>query len=850
MFPDFARGSSKAKFPVGIPREGLAVLLFTLIALPVAFATGAGQSNVPCQGTTISPTDDIVGIINNGKPNQTFCIEGEHRITSTIQLRSGQSLIGTTPDSRISAAVVLGPWQSTSTAGVYYYDGPYAATKPHQQQQYYNSNGSGNICYSVTTFEDDLFFRTTSSDDQRIMRVLSEAEVDPTQAVSTPGQAVTAGEAGRFFFDYTNHRIYVNLPGNQDPNTVTVDLAISLNNPKGDSLLFGPGQSNVTLQNLFIEKGMNYGVYADRGWTLKDMTVRFIHNVGVYSMVGTVAQPALIDDTLFTSNGRLALGGGYSTALTITNSEMSWNNIANFRVTDGATGSGSCKGYKDAGAFHIYNDIGTASQSAVTINNLWSHDNIGDGLWSDGGTQYTQITNSTLNGNERYGYEHEISCQVLFSGNTIYGNGSPLKNHDLPGGGVDVSDSNNGTFSSNLIYGNDAGFAFHLTLQTSHAAMNMNQCLGAANSNDTSNSLKSNQVSGNAIYVCSGEPSIGKVWGPGGTLNSRGNQFQSNQYHLADSTSNWFADGTTTGGYLPQDWSLWQQASHDAKGAMIVGCSYVAGGKVGTTTALSLAPGSLNVKAAGPVVATAVVKPAAGSGTPTGTVNFFNGTTQVGSATLNNGAATFDYNPSVLAAGNYSITATYLANGNFGGSTSSPQPLNVQDFQIAANPATVAVSAPGRSGATTLTLTPMGGFSQTLTYSCAGLPSGASCTFAATSGTAETLTIQTSASSAQLHKAPFGRTSTLFYALLLPGFFGLVGSGGNRKRNLHAVRLLGLFVLLTVSTLGMLACAGVSSASQSNNLGTPAGQSSVTVTAATGGTNPLNHSVTITLIVQ
>jgi hypothetical protein len=144
----------------------------------------------------------------------------------------------------------------------------------------------------------------------------------------------------------------------------------------------------------------------------------------------------------------------------------------------------------------------------------------------------------------------------------------------------------------------------------------------------------------------------------------------------------------------------------------------------------------------------------------------------------------------------------------------------------------------------------MGGFSQTLTYSCAGLPSGASCTFAATSGTVETLTIQTSASSAQLHKAPFGRTSTLFYALLLPGFFGLVGSGGNRKRNLHAVRLLGLFVLLTVSTLGMLACAGVSSASQSNNLGTPAGQSSVTVTAATGGTNPLNHSVTITLIVQ
>jgi len=564
---------------MNFPPKWLVVLLFTLIVFPVAFATGAGKSNIPCQGTIISPTDDIVSIINSGKPNQTFCIEGEHRITSTIQLRSGQSLIGTTPDSRISAAVILSPWHPTSTQGVYYYDGPYANTQPHQQQQYYNSNGSGNVCYWVTTYLDDVFVRTGANNDQRIMRVLSETEVDPTQAVTTAGQAVTAGESGRFFFDYTNHRIYVSLLNNQDPNSATVDLAISLNNPKGDSLLFGPGQNNVTLQNLFIEKGMNYGVYADRGWTLKDMTVRFIHNVGVYSIVGTVAQPALIDDTLFTSNGRLALGGGSSTALSITNSEMSWNNIANFRVTDGATGSGSCKGYKDAGAFHIYNDVGSQSQPAVTINNLRSHHNIGDGLWSDGGTQYTQITNSTLINNERYGYEHEISCQVSFTGNTIYGNGYPLKNFDMPSGGVDVTDSNNGTFSSNLIYGNDAGFALHLTLQTPHEGMDMNRCLGGVNSGDTSNSLKRNQIVGNSIYSCSAYSSIGKVWGPGGTLNSRGNQYESNQYYLPDSTSSWFADGNNAGGYLPEDWNAWQQGNHDTQGGLTVGCSRLPGGK-------------------------------------------------------------------------------------------------------------------------------------------------------------------------------------------------------------------------------------------------------------------------------
>jgi hypothetical protein len=813
------------------------MLIFAFLVSPFAFATGAGKSNVPCQGTVISPTDDIVSIINNGQKGQTFCIEGEHRISETIQLHTGQSLIGTTPNSRISGAVVLGPWQPTSTQGVYYYDGPYAQIQPHQRMQFASG---GSVCYWVTTYLDDLFFRTgTNNNDQRIMRVLSETEVDPTHAVTTPGQAVTAGEAGRFFFDYPNQRIYVSLPNNQDPNVATVDLAISLNNSNGDSLLYGAGQSNVTLQNLFIEKGMNLGVYAGLGWTLKDMTIRFIHDSGL-SLVGTVDQPATIDDTLLTNNGLTAMGAGNSTNLTITNSEMSWNNIANFLVTDGATGSGVCKGYKDGGAFHIYHDIGTPSQPAVTIDKLWSHDNIGDGLWSDGGTQYTQITNSTLNGNERFGYFHEISCQVLLSGNTIYGNGYPLKNRDLTGGGVEVSDSNYGTFSSNLIYGNYPGFAFHLTLMQGHAGMLSNACLGATGDSDTTNAVKYNQVSGNAIYTCSGEASIGKAWGPGGSLNSRGNQYQFNQYFLADSTSDWFADGNSTNSYVPQDWTTWQQGNHDTQGALTVGCTYDGASQVGTTITLSLAPTSVNAKAIGPVAVTAVVKPASGSGVPSGTVNFFNGTSQVGSEILNNGAATFNYNPSVLAAGAYSITATYLQNSNFGASTSAPQALSVQDFQITANPATVTVSTPGGSGATTLTVTPLDGFSQMLTYSCAGLPSGSTCTFAPTSATTEKLTIQTAASSTRLDDDPSHRRGGMLYAFFLPSLLGLVVSGHNRKA---------VIALLISSILGMSACSGISSANPTSSV-TQVGSSSVTVEATTGGANPLSHAAVVTLAVQ
>jgi hypothetical protein len=168
----------------------------------------------------------------------------------------------------------------------------------------------------------------------------------------------------------------------------------------------------------------------------------------------------------------------------------------------------------------------------------------------------------------------------------------------------------------------------------------------------------------------------------------------------------------------------------------------------------------------------------------------------------------------------------------------------VQDFKIAANPTTVTVTAPGQSGTTTLTITPLGGFSQTVTYTCTGLPSEAACTFP-TAATGGTLTITTMPPSARIDKSPLGRSRRLFYALLLPGFLGLVVPAGGRKRTLRRLRLLSLIAVLALSTFWMPACGGGSS--QPSNPGTPAGTSSVTVTATAGS---LSHSVPVTLIIQ
>ncbi|MGA9643097.1 MAG: FG-GAP-like repeat-containing protein [Terriglobales bacterium] len=85
-----------------------------------------------------------------------------------------------------------------------------------------------------------------------------------------------------------------------------------------------------------------------------------------------------------------------------------------------------------------------------------------------------------------------------------------------------------------------------------------------------------------------------------------------------------------------------------------------------TTTTLAALP---NPSVYGQAVTfTAAVS--AASGTPAGTVIFYNGSTQLGSATLASGSASFSY--SLLAAGSYPITAAYQGSTSFSPSTSAP----------------------------------------------------------------------------------------------------------------------------------------------------------------------------------
>ena len=86
-----------------------------------------------------------------------------------------------------------------------------------------------------------------------------------------------------------------------------------------------------------------------------------------------------------------------------------------------------------------------------------------------------------------------------------------------------------------------------------------------------------------------------------------------------------------------------------------------------TTTTVTFSPSSPVFGQS--VTLTATVAPTT-SGTPTGTVQFLNGTTLLGTGTLSDGVAT--YNATSLALGDNSITAVYSGDDSFTSSTATP----------------------------------------------------------------------------------------------------------------------------------------------------------------------------------
>jgi hypothetical protein len=233
----------------------------------------------------------------------------------------------------------------------------------------------------------------------------------------------------------------------------------------------------------------------------------------------------------------------------------------------------------------------------------------------------------------------------------------------------------------------------------------------------------------------------------------------------------------------------------------------------------------------------------------------------------------------VAAAGSCTVAVTFTptAAGTASGSLSfsdnaagTPQTIALsgtgQDFTLAAGSGspTSATVAPGSTASYTLSVGGVGGFNQSVSFTCTGAPSEATCTVSpspvtpGSSATNITVSVTTTAPSVGAPRSrplppvpPLlpGLRGLLILALVLLAMTWAIGRRnipvGSRWRTTMVSLASGLLLALA------LAGCGGGGSSVTHNSGTPAGTYTLTVTGSAGsGSSSVSHTMTLTLTVS
>jgi uncharacterized repeat protein (TIGR03803 family) len=250
---------------------------------------------------------------------------------------------------------------------------------------------------------------------------------------------------------------------------------------------------------------------------------------------------------------------------------------------------------------------------------------------------------------------------------------------------------------------------------------------------------------------------------------------------------------------------------------------------------------------------TLTAKVSSTGGIPTGLVTFLNGTMSLGTVALD-ATATATLNTTFSTIGVDTLTAAYSGTTTIAGSISPSITETVVTPTVSAafNPGTLTIAS-GSSGTLNITLTPTGGYSGTVTFSCgAPVPPHISCSFspasiviaAGGSPVTDVLTVNTAAQTTASLQGPLhdgGGGHNAILAFIFPiSFLSLVGL---RRKAAKVPGLLtgALLLLLTLSSVAILSGCGSSSPI------TPKGTYSVPVVLnlSAGPTQSLTVSITV-----
>ncbi|WP_083344377.1 FG-GAP-like repeat-containing protein [Terriglobus roseus] len=257
-------------------------------------------------------------------------------------------------------------------------------------------------------------------------------------------------------------------------------------------------------------------------------------------------------------------------------------------------------------------------------------------------------------------------------------------------------------------------------------------------------------------------------------------------------------------------------------------------------------------------------------GTPVSSVTFIDSGKNLASVTLVNGVAS--YITSTLAVGSHAIQV-YFPGIHVGQEQTTPPTTLIITDAVAAADFSLSLSSPtatvthGSAATTTISLTPLNGFSAATSLTCTGAPTNSTCSISSPSVTptggaaTATLTLQADVQSASLtpRRSPLNPgASTAIVAGTLPlGIFALVftrrrrvGSAIPRPRHLICGGSLFLAVSLFAGLLSVVGCGDSirsSGPSGPQTLYPVAGTYPLTVTATSGTTI---HTITFTVTIQ
>ena len=196
---------------------------------------------------------------------------------------------------------------------------------------------------------------------------------------------------------------------------------------------------------------------------------------------------------------------------------------------------------------------------------------------------------------------------------------------------------------------------------------------------------------------------------------------------------------------------------------------------------------------------------------PSGTVTFDDGKTQIGTAAVTNGTATFSTNS--LALGEHPLAAYYVVNNNYSASSSAANTLmvyaNSPDMTLSLSTNSVNLAYGATSSPVALQITSRSGLTGTVTLSCAGLPVGVTCSFnpaqpTITAGGQATSSLTISAASVRAAGMPLPRGTGAL--LLAPLYLFLLW---RIRKDFRKLRMLLCMLLLSLVSLGFLnACSG------------------------------------------